>query len=211
MSSIHTNLTAVLTIALLSATTAFADDSADALKLRIGGGDPVAGKAKSVLCQECHGVDGNSPKMEIPKLAGQYAAYIQKQFRDFKSGARKNPEMAKALAAVANDQDLLDIAAYFASQKPMKADGMKVDKQAGEMRYRGMGCISCHVLSGDGGGRDNFVVPKIGGQHKAYMVKQLKAFKDGTRSNDPSSVMGKLLIFLSDKDIEDVTNYVSEM
>lgn len=211
MPSIRINFSTALTIVLLSTTTAFADDNPNAPKPPVAKGNPVAGKAKSIPCYECHGVDGNSSKAEIPKLAGQYAAYIEKQFRDFKSGARKNPEMAKALAAVNNDQDLLDIAAYFASLKPMKADGMKVDKEAGEMRYKGMGCISCHVLNGEGGGRDNFVVPKIGGQHKAYMVKQLKAFKDGTRSNDPYGVMSKLVIFLSDKDIEDVTNYVSEM
>jgi cytochrome c553 len=205
------NLTAGLVILLLSAASVFAEDSTDAIKPILSEGNPVAGKAKSVPCQECHGVDGNSPKVEIPKLAGQYAAYIQKQLRDFKSGARTNPEMTKVLSTMTNDQDLLDIATYFASQGPMKADGMKVDKEAGEMRYKGMGCIGCHVLKGEGGGRDNFVVPKIGGQHKAYMVKQLKDFREGDRSNDPHGVMSKLVIFLTDEDIENVTNYVSEM
>lgn len=209
MSHARINFTTCLVILLLSATAAFAGNSPGTAKRRIGGGDPVAGKVKSVLCQSCHGEDGNSTKADVPKLAGQYVAYTQKQIRDYQSGSRTDPVMSGMAATVTSKQDLLDIAAYFASQKPMKADGPVINKQVGEDRYKGRGCVSCHVLNGGGGGPGNFLAPRVGGQHKAYLVKQLKDFKRGARTNEPSGVMNKLLIFMSDKGIEDVASYVS--
>ncbi len=79
-------------------------------------GDAKAGKSKSAACAACHGPDGNSINPLWPKLAGQHAAYLEKQLKDFKSGARKNPLMSP-MAANLSDQDILDIAAFFASQK----------------------------------------------------------------------------------------------
>lgn len=204
------NLIITLIVLLFSATTAFAAKNAPRAA-HINGGDPVAGKDKSMLCQSCHGEDGNSPKDDIPKLAGQYAAYIVKQMQDYQAGKREDPVMAGMAATVTEKQDLLDIAAYFASQKPMKHTGPVVAIQkAGEDKYMGMGCVRCHVLDSKSGTGD-FLAPRVGGQHKAYMIKQLRAFKDGTRHNDPSSVMNRLLIFMSDQDIVNVSNFVATM
>ena len=79
-------------------------------------GDAAAGKAKSAVCGACHGPDGNSANPLWPKLAGQHAAYLAKQLKDFKSGARKDPVMAP-MASPLSDQDMENLAAYFASQK----------------------------------------------------------------------------------------------
>ena len=79
-------------------------------------GDAAAGKAKSAVCGACHGPDGNSANPLWPKLAGQHAAYLVKQLKDFKSGARKDPVMAP-MASPLSDQDMENLAAYFASQK----------------------------------------------------------------------------------------------
>src|SRR5450756_2499905 len=79
MSCTRINITTGLAIALLSATAAYAGDNPDEIRQRIGAGDPVAGKLKSAFCQGCHGEDGNSATSDFPKLAGQYAVYIQKQ------------------------------------------------------------------------------------------------------------------------------------
>jgi cytochrome c553 len=79
-------------------------------------GDPVAGKEKSQACQACHGADGNSPAPNFPKLAGQYQNYLLRALMDYKSGARKNPIMSAQVAAL-SEQDMKDLAAYFASQK----------------------------------------------------------------------------------------------
>lgn len=204
------NFTTGLVIVLLSATAAFAGDNPDTIKPRIGVGNPAAGKDKSVLCQGCHGEDGNSAAANFPKLAGQYAAYLQKQIRDFQSGARKDPVMSEMAATVTNNQDLLDISAYFASQKPMKAEE-PVTNLAGQARFmkEGNGCVACHEIGGKGAGPANSLAPLIGGQHKDYLVKQLKDFKSRARQNEASGMMAMILGFMSDNDIEDVASYVS--
>jgi len=80
-------------------------------------GDAAAGKAKSGVCAACHGATGTAPNPVWPNLAGQNAPYLVKQLKDFKSGARKNPIMSPQ-AMPLSDQDMENLAAYFASQKP---------------------------------------------------------------------------------------------
>ena len=70
-----------------------------------------------MICSACHGVDGNSTNPLWPKLAGQHEAYLAKQIRAFKSGERTDPTMAPMISMV-KDEDIDDIAAYYASQKP---------------------------------------------------------------------------------------------
>ena len=80
-------------------------------------GDAAAGKAKSAVCAACHGPDGNKPiDANTPKLAGQHEDYLAKVLRDYRSGARANAIMAAQVATL-KDQDIDDLAAYFASQK----------------------------------------------------------------------------------------------
>ncbi|MBL0030543.1 MAG: cytochrome c [Rhodanobacteraceae bacterium] len=80
-------------------------------------GDAAAGKAKSTVCAACHGPDGNKPiDANTPKLAGQHEDYLVKVLKDYRSGARANAIMG-AQAANLKDQDIDDLAAYFASQK----------------------------------------------------------------------------------------------
>ncbi len=79
-------------------------------------GDAAAGQAKTAVCGACHNPDGNSLAPNFPKLAGQGQRYLEKQLHDIKSGKRTVLEMTGMLAAF-SDQDLADIAAYFASQK----------------------------------------------------------------------------------------------
>ena len=78
--------------------------------------DIQAGAAKvKEICAACHGVDGNSPTPDYPKLAGQHRDYLEKALRDYKSGARKNPIMA-GFAGALSKQDIENLAAYFESQ-----------------------------------------------------------------------------------------------
>lgn len=78
-------------------------------------GNIEAGKQKSAPCAACHGADGNSAVPDFPRLAGQQPDYLVKAMKDYKSGARKNAIMAPQ-AANLSDQDMADLAAYFASQ-----------------------------------------------------------------------------------------------
>ncbi len=79
------------------------------------GGDAEAGKTKSQACASCHGPDGNSPNPPFPKLAGQHADYLQQALRDYRSGERKNAVMS-GFASSLSDQDIEDLAAYYAAQ-----------------------------------------------------------------------------------------------
>ncbi len=82
-------------------------------------GDPDAGKAKSLLCAGCHTGEGmriNTPNIyRIPRIRGQHTEYLASALRDYRSGVRKNQTM-HAMAASLTDQDIEDLAAYFASQ-----------------------------------------------------------------------------------------------
>lgn len=79
-------------------------------------GDPAAGQAKASQCAACHGVDGVSFIPTYPNLNGQKAAYLVKQMKDFRSGARQDPVMA-AQAKGLSDADIDNLAAYYASLK----------------------------------------------------------------------------------------------
>lgn len=79
-------------------------------------GNVEAGKQKSVVCQACHGPDGNGiGDGQYPRLAGQHADYLAKALNDYKSGVRDNAIMA-GFAGTLSDQDIADLAAFFASQ-----------------------------------------------------------------------------------------------
>lgn len=210
MSRMQTHITIALAIALLSAAAAYAGDSPDEIKQRMGTGNPVAGKEKSAMCQGCHGENGNSTSSDYPKLAGQYAAYIQKQVNNFKAGSRTDPVMSGMAATVTEDQDLLDIAAYFSSQHQMKS-AKPVANKSGQERFTdpGNGCATCHGVNGKGLAPDKSQAPVIGGQHKDYLVKQLNNFRSGARRNDPGGMMGIVAGFMTDEEIEDVASYIS--
>ena len=79
------------------------------------GGDPSAGKAKAEPCAACHGETGNADNPAYPKIAGQYQTYLEQALRDYRSGDRSNAIMA-GFASPLSDQDIEDLAAYFAGQ-----------------------------------------------------------------------------------------------
>src|SRR5262249_50190505 len=80
-------------------------------------GDPARGRARAQMCEGCHGIpDYRTAYPEVypvPKLGEQQAPYIVKSLQDYKSGARKHPTM-RGIAATLNDQDMADLAAYYA-------------------------------------------------------------------------------------------------
>jgi cytochrome c553 len=188
-------------------------ESAEAIKLRSAPGDPVAGKEKSQLCQGCHGEVGVSLEGMAPKLAGQYGKYIAKQVRNFQSGTRVHQIMS-AVAATVSDDDLADIAAYFAVQEKMKGSGVtnKVGENLflhGDMTRMMVACVNCHGVNGKGKTPTNHVFPVIGGQHKDYLRGQLINFRAGDRGNSPGGVMNIITQKLTDAELDALADYVS--
>jgi cytochrome c553 len=77
-------------------------------------GDAAAGKRKALQCQTCHGLDGLSKLPEAPNLAGQPQPYLVKSLDEYRKGVRKN-EMMSVVAPALSDQDIADLAAFYAS------------------------------------------------------------------------------------------------
>jgi|SRR5690606_9752990 len=176
-------------------------------------GDAEAGQGKVAVCGACHGADGNSPAPNFPKLAGQGERYLLKQLQDIKSGARPVIEMTGMLDNL-NEQDLADISAFFASQNMSvgAADPQLVER--GEALFRGgkleegmPACTGCH--SPNGAGLAAAAYPQLGGQHAAYVAKQLTDFREGNRTNDGDAmIMRAIAAKLSNKDIEAVSSFI---
>lgn len=189
-------------------------NNAESIKLRSGSGDPVAGREKSQLCQGCHGEYGISMEGLIPKLAGQYANYIEKEIRNYQAGIRSHQIMNAMAATIGSDQDLADIAAYFASQDKMKGDGS--GNQTGEEIFlhgdlpkMRLACVNCHGVRGKGLESKISMFPVIGGQQKDYIRRQLINFRDGHRTNSPNGIMNRITSSLTDSEIDSLAEYIS--
>jgi cytochrome c553 len=189
------------------------DESAESIKLRSGSGDPVAGREKSQLCQGCHGEEGISIEGLIPKLAGQYGKYISKELRNYQAGTRSH-QIMNAMAATISDDDLADIAAYFASRPKMKGAGSnsELGKKLflrGDIARTMVACINCHGVNGKGLTPNTSMFPVIGGQQKDYIRRQLVNFRKGDRTNSPNGIMNKITQKLTDEELEALADYVS--
>jgi len=188
----------------------------------LANGDVAAGQSKSAMCAGCHAADGNSVVPNFPKIAGQGEKYLVKQMKDIQSGARNVPEMTGMLTA-SSDQDIADLAAFFAS-KPAQLAGAKDAKlEKGEQVYRGgnlktgvPACTGCHSPSGQGNAPAGY--PALSGQFAAYTVKQLKAFR--TAAHDPDNAAGRkndgdarimrdVAANMNDVEIEAVANFIA--
>lgn len=183
-------------------------------------GDAEAGKEKSQVCAACHGPTGSSPSDMYPKLNGQHASYLAKQLHDYKLAAETGGEQGRANAimqgqvASLSEQDIADLAAYFASQDPMQGSAPEDVVNAGQKLYLGgdeergvTACVACHGPRGDG--MALAVFPDISGQYPAYLKTQLEMFRSGERANDMNGMMRDVAAKLTDEDIELLSQYMS--
>jgi cytochrome c553 len=179
-------------------------------------GNIEAGKNKSQSCVACHNEDGNSTVPMWPKIAGQYPDYFIKQLHAFQqgeTGPRYNAQM-QSIVDKLNDQDIADLAAFYASQvqTPGKAQAEWVT--LGERLYRGgdiskglTACIACHGPKGLGNELANF--PRVSGQHAEYTLAQLQAFQNGTRHNDPNNIMQMIAQRMTDQEMQAVSDFIA--
>ncbi|PML40849.1 cytochrome C [Vibrio breoganii] len=182
-------------------------------------GSIEAGKEKSATCAACHGADGNSPVAIYPKLAGQHENYIEKQLKDLKLGAtsggkqgRYDPAMS-AMAMPLTDEDMADLAAYYASI-PMSENTTpeNVVEQGKELYLAGnaergiAACVACHGPRGNGTSLSGF--PKISGQHADYIKQQLQKFASMERNNDLNGMMHDVAKKLTAEEMDVLAKYV---
>jgi len=157
-------------------------------------------------CAICHGPQGVSDA-NSPNLAGQFAAVTWKELNDFKTGARVNVVMSPFAANLSN-QDMLDIAAYYAylprvpSNKLDPAIAAPPIVTTGAPMRNIAPCGSCH------GDIDNKAgSPWLGGQSAVYIKAQLQAFAAGTRRNDISQQMRNIARQMTAEEIDQVARY----
>jgi cytochrome c553 len=157
-------------------------------------------------CAICHGPQGVSDA-NSPNLAGQFAAVTWKELVDFKTGARVNVVMSPFAANLSN-QDMLDIAAYYAYLPRVPSNKLDPAMAAPPIVTIGAPmrniapCGSCH------GDIDNKAgSPWLGGQSAVYIKAQLQAFAAGTRRNDISQQMRNIARQMTAEEIDQVARY----
>lgn len=179
----------------------------------VSAGDATKGKDLSAPCAACHGATGISPLTNQPSLAGQGEKYFIKQMQEFKSGVRANAIMAPMVAEL-SDEDIADLAAFYASQQMQYAAVKQEYIELGEKLYlfgdsdRDIpACIACHAADGNGMPAAGF--PAIAGQHADYTKLQLQAFRNAQRANDENKVMRDVVAKMSDQQIEAIAHYLT--
>jgi cytochrome c553 len=183
-------------------------------------GTVEAGAPKAAVCFSCHGPNGNSQNPAWPRLAGQNAVYIAEQLHLFKDAVRKNPVMQPMTTGL-TDQDIDNVAVFFAAQTP---SGLEADPsywKAGQALYMhgdaasGVpGCVACHGPLGRGNPAAGY--PALQAQQSVYVVAQLQSYADGTRysgSNATTASPNSVIMFdiakhLTPQEIRDVASYV---
>jgi cytochrome c553 len=178
-------------------------------------GDAAAGAKKNALCVGCHGISGYHTafpqEYRVPKLSGQSAGYLAAALQAYKSGERKHPSM-RTLAASLSDQDVADLAAYYASTGPAAPTpaGSVSHGNAQELITKG-GCTGCHG--------DNFskpvspTYPKIAGQHADYLFGALTAYKTNDKPliGRGNPIMGGIARQFSNAELKTIADYVGSL
>lgn len=179
------------------------------------------GKELSLVCAACHQPDGRGmdlPAVESwPRLAGQNRDYLVAQMKAYKDGTRENATMPIYVNNL-NDEEMMDLATYFASLPMTEADKLdEIDEaqykrgeflvQVGDWDNYIVGCSKCHGQDSMGVGA---TFPALAGQHSGYIIQQLEAWQENKRQNDPQGLMASIAKRMNAEDIEAVALYLSQ-
>ena len=168
-------------------------------------GDAVRGQVLAFTCAGCHGISGavNAyPNYHVPRLGGQNADYIEVALQGYRDGLRSHPTM-QAQAADLSDQEIADLAAYFASRDADADIGIytasAADMRAGE--EKSAVCTACH---GAVGIAESQQWPNLAGQHGSYLLESMQQYRRAER-NDPT--MSALMSELDDETLEQLAAF----
>lgn len=158
------------------------------------GVNPAAGEPLSAVCGGCHGVNGVSVDSATPSLASQDYRYLVDAIKAYRT-TRKREKMRVYVSGL-SDKEITEIAAFYAVQKSRPAEKGKTIIQ--DLTDK---CVRCHAADMDVPG---MAIPKINGQDRDYLVRALRAYRDGRRE---SSLMHKMSLPYSDSIIESLSSY----
>jgi cytochrome c553 len=216
MTSLFSSARALLVTAVTSVALFGLAPSALAQKIT---GDVRAGESKIAMCIGCHGIQGyqaSFPEIyRVPRISGQTSGYIVAALNAYKTGERKHPTM-KAIAANLSDQDMADMAAYYAqhgqegapklAEKPAKAPDAAVAKL-----FEKGACISCHGDNFAKPNADN--VPLLAGQYNDFLFVALKSYANNTNATwgRGNAVMGGMVKQYSNAELKLMAKYIGSL
>ncbi len=163
-------------------------------------GNAEQGEKLAETCLGCHGVKhyvNTYPTYHVPRIAGQHETYIVAALKAYRSKQRAHPTM-QANASDLTDQNMEDVAAYFASLGGEVGSSAKIADEP-----LATTCMTCH---GTGGLSTIPTNPTLAGQYESYLEQSLKAYRSGDRQNP---IMGGFASALSDEDISKLAEYFS--
>ena len=193
------------------AATAYAADGGQIAANGNGRGAPA--------CSACHGAQGEGqPDVANPRLAGLDSEYLIAQLNAFAEGSRDSEAMSPIAKALTPDERQAVAKFYAGSVPPKIEESHKADDKTiasgAALANRGdwskglPGCGQCHGPAGQGVGK---TFPALAGQSAEYIMRQLKAWKDGKRTNDPLHLMTGISSKLSDDQIAAVAAYYASL
>ncbi len=144
--------------------------------------DVARGEQLAQTCLGCHGAPGlrnPGPVFQIPMVGGQHAEYIVSALQAYKNETRPHATM-RAQAASLSDQDMQDIAAFFAAMDGNSRPTLANKSLVAKGEQKAAACAVCHGKTGDGPSSD---FPKLAGQYASYLSHSLKEYRSGVREN----------------------------
>jgi len=172
------------------------------------GGGPGFALFQKKTCVTCHGADANTPiSPTYPKLAGQSAEYLLAQMKDFHQSKRTNGMSAlmKPMMDLCSEEEKKTLAKWISGVK--KPAVTLSDAHEGKSLFKAKGCFTCHGENADKPIAP--ISPRLAGQNAEYLLSQMKAIKDGTRSNGQTAAMKPFVLTLSEKDMKTIAEWLS--
>jgi cytochrome c553 len=191
-------------------------------------GNAAAGAQKATACFACHGADGAPIAPTFPRLAGQRIDYLYHRLLSFRHANPKDPYYSVSpmtpMAAPLSDEDMRDLAAYFASQAPRVADGASAaaampngaDLFLHGNPSRGIPpCQGCHGAEANGPSTstDQYAAyPSLRGQSGLYVIARLTHFRDGQPSDTTNAfIMHGIAGTLDDDSIQALASWLGAL
>lgn len=168
-------------------------------------GDTAHGEELAYTCTGCHGVDSAVnvyPTYHVPKLGGQNADYLEIALLGYREGSRGHETM-HAQASQLSDQDIADLAAWFASleDQPTSGTSSAGADMVAQGQEKSTPCSACHGANGMAA-TDQW--PNLAGQHATYLYEALLQYQRGDRTN---AVMLPLVADLDEEELKQLAAF----